>query len=152
MVFSGGNLSPGNPKSCSLLWFSNAARYLPFALEIEPLNLCLLKSTGLHVNGEFADVPSNEGIMPLWDACEEFLKSTTFKPRKISELIKKLSAKPYKLKQGFLDFWIPTYLYIKKQDFSLYGTNGAYIPNINMEFFELLQKHSISCYRRKRMA
>ena len=101
----------------------------------------LLKSTGLHVNGEFADVPSNEGIMPLWDACEEFLKSTTFKPRKISELIKKLSAKPYKLKQGFLDFWIPTYLYIKKQDFSLYGTNGAYIPNINMEFFELLQKH-----------
>lgn len=101
----------------------------------------LLKSTGLHVNGEFVDVPSNEGIMPLWDACEEFLKSTTFKPRKISELIKKLSAKPYKLKQGFLDFWIPTYLYIKKQDFSLYGTNGAYIPNINMEFFELLQKH-----------
>lgn len=101
----------------------------------------LLKSTGLHVNGEFADVPSNEGIMPLWDACEEFLKSTTFKPRKISELIKKLSVKPYKLKQGFLDFWIPTYLYIKKQDFSLYGTNGAYIPNINMEFFELLQKH-----------
>ena len=101
----------------------------------------LLKSTGLHVNGEFTDVPSNEGIMPLWDACEEFLKSTTFKPRKISELIKKLSAKPYKLKLGFLDFWIPTYLYIKKQDFSLYGTNGAYIPNINMEFFELLQKH-----------
>lgn len=101
----------------------------------------LLKNTGLHVNGEFADVPSNEGIMPLWEACEEFLKSTTFKPRKISELIKKLSAKPYKLKQGFLDFWIPTYLYIKKQDFSLYGTNGAYIPNINMEFFELLQKH-----------
>ena len=93
------------------------------------------------MNGEFTDVPSNEGIMPLWDACEEFLKSTTLKPRKISELIKKLSAKPYKLKQGFLDFWIPTYLYIKKQDFSLYGTNGAYIPNINMEFFELLQKH-----------
>ncbi len=101
----------------------------------------LLKSTGLHMNGEFSDVPSNEGIMPLWEACEEFLKSTTFKARKISELIKKLSAKPYKLKQGFLDFWIPTYLYIKKQDYSLYGANGAYIPNINMEFFELLQKH-----------
>ena len=101
----------------------------------------LLKNTGLHVDGEFADVPSNEGIMPLWDACEEFLKSTTFKTRKISELIKKLSAKPYKLKQGFLDFWIPTYLYVKKQDYSLYGANGAYIPNINMEFFELLQKH-----------
>lgn len=101
----------------------------------------LLKSTGLHVNGEFTDVPSNEGIMPLWNACEDFLSSTTFKARKISELIKKLSAKPYKLKQGFIDFWVPTYLYIRKQDYSLYGANGAYIPNINMEFFELLQKH-----------
>ena len=101
----------------------------------------LLKNTGLHVNGEFVGTPTNEGIMPLWNACEEFLASTTYKARKISELIKKLSAKPYKLKQGFLDFWIPTYLYIKKQDYSLYGANGAYIPNINMEFFELLQKH-----------
>ncbi len=101
----------------------------------------LLKNTGLHVSGEFADAPTHEGFMPLWNACEEFLASTVYKARKISELIKKLSAKPYKLKQGFLDFWIPTYLYIKKQDYSLYGANGAYIPNINMEFFELLQKH-----------
>ncbi len=101
----------------------------------------LLKNTGLHENGAFADAPDNEGFMPLWDACEEFLASTTYKPRKISELMKKLSARPYKLKQGFLDFWIPTYLYIKKQDYSLYGANGAYIPTINMEFFELLQKH-----------
>ena len=101
----------------------------------------LLKNTGLHVNGEFVGTPTNEGIMPLWNACEEFLASTTYKARKISELIKKLSAKPYKLKQGFLDYWIPTYLYIKKQDYSLYGANGAYIPNISMEFFELLQKH-----------
>ena len=101
----------------------------------------LLKSTGLHANGEFAGAPAQEGIMPLWKACEEFLSSTTYKARKISELIKKLSSKPYKLKQGFLDFWIPTYLYIKRQEYSLYGTNGAYIPNISMEFFELLQKH-----------
>lgn len=101
----------------------------------------LLKNTGLHVDGEFSDAPTNEGIKPLWDACEEFLTSTTFKARKISELIKKLSAKPYKLKQGFIDFWVPSYLYIRKQDYSLYGANGAYIPNINMEFFELLQKH-----------
>ena len=101
----------------------------------------LLKSTGLHKDGAFASQPSNDGIMPLWNACEEFLASTVNKPRKVSELIKTLSARPYKLKQGFLDFWIPTYLYIKKQDYSLYGTGGAYIPNVNMEFFELLQKH-----------
>ena len=102
----------------------------------------LLKHTGLHADGAFASQPNKEGIMPLWNACEDFLASTTNKPRKISELIKLLSARPYKLKQGFLDFWIPTYLYIKKQDYSLYGNGGAYIPNVNMEFFELLQKHS----------
>ena len=102
----------------------------------------LLKNTGLHVNGEFADAPSNEGFMPLWRASEEFLQSSENKARKVSELIKILSVQPYKLKQGFLDFWIPTYLFIKRQDFALYdASKGAFMPNVNMEFFDLLQKH-----------
>ena len=102
----------------------------------------LLQNTGLHVNGDFADKPSNKGFMPLWDACEDFLKSSESKARKISELIKVLSAQPYKLKQGFLEFWIPTYLFIKRQDFALYdASKGAFMPNVNMEFFDLLQKH-----------
>lgn len=80
--------------------------------------------------------------MPLWDACEEFLRSSENKARKISELIKLLSAQPYKLKQGFLEFWIPSYLFIKRQDFALYdASKGAFMPNVNMEFFDLLQKH-----------
>lgn len=102
----------------------------------------LLLNTGLHQDGDFADVPTNDGFMPLWNACEEFLQSSENKARKISELIKLLSAKPYKLKQGFLDFWIPTYLFIKRQDFALYdASKGAFMPNVNMEFFDLLQKH-----------
>ena len=57
------------------------------------------------------------------------------KARKVSELIKILSAQPYKLKYGFLEFWIPTYLFIKRQDFALYdASKGAFIPNVNMEF------------------
>lgn len=102
----------------------------------------LLLNTGLHQNGDFADAPTNEGFMPLWDACEDFLKNSENKARKISELIKILSAQPYKIKQGFLDFWIPTYLFIKRQDFALYdASKGAFMPNVNMEFFDLLQKH-----------
>ena len=102
----------------------------------------LLRNTGLHQGGEFSDAPSNEGFLPIWIACEDFLKSTENKARKISELIKMLSTQPYKLKQGFLDFWIPTYLYIKRQDFALYdASKGAFMPNVNMEFFDLLQKH-----------
>ena len=102
----------------------------------------LLKNTGLHNNGEFADMPTNNDFMSVWNASEEFLKSTENRARKISELIKLLSTQPYKMKQGFLDFWIPTYLFIKKQDYALYDAlRGAFIPNVNMEFFDLLQKH-----------
>lgn len=102
----------------------------------------LLLNTGLYQNGDFADAPTNKGFIPLWEACEEFLQSSENKARKISELIKILSAQPYKLKQGFLDYWIPTYLFIKRQDFALYDAlKGAFMPNVNMEFFDLLQKH-----------
>lgn len=102
----------------------------------------LLLNTGLHQDGDFADSPSSKGFLPLWEACEEFLNSSENKARKISELIKLLSSQPYKIKQGFLDFWIPTYLFIKRQDFALYdASKGAFMPNVNIEFFDLLQKH-----------
>ena len=102
----------------------------------------LLKNTGLHTGSGFADAPTNDGIATLWDASMRFLKSTVGKQRKISELIKILISQPFKLKQGFLDFWIPTFLFIKRQDFALYDANrGAYIPNVDMLFFDLLQKH-----------
>ncbi|MCQ2233668.1 MAG: hypothetical protein MJZ24_02875 [Paludibacteraceae bacterium] len=101
----------------------------------------LLKNTGLHVNGEFTDTPTNQDIKTLWDACEEFLISTREKARKLSELVKKLSAQPYKIKDGVLEFWLPTYLFIKRQDYSLYGENGQYIPNFNIELLDLMKKH-----------
>jgi len=102
----------------------------------------LLKNTGLHRNGQLADAPSNPEFESVWSACEDFLHSTISKPRKVSALIKLLSSQPYKLKQGFLDFWIPTYLFIRRQDFALYSVSrGAFMPEVNMEFFDLLPKH-----------
>lgn len=101
----------------------------------------LLKNTGIHVNGAFADRPSDVGILTLWDACKEFLKSTTERPRKVSELVKILTSQPYKIKDGLLEFWLPTYLFIKRQDYSLYGKNGQYIPNFNIELFDLMKKN-----------
>ena len=102
----------------------------------------LLRNTGLHTDGQFTDTPTNDGFITVWNACESFLESTEHKARKISELIKLLSTQPFKLKQGFLDFWIPTYLFIKRQDYALYdASKGAFIPHVNIEFFDLLQKH-----------
>ena len=106
--------------------------------------LALLKNTGIHRkdnDGMYTfGSPLDPGIMPLWDACEQFITSTVDHPRKLSELIKILTSAPFKLKQGVIDFWIPIYLYIKQQDFALYGAAGNYVMNINREVFDLLWK------------
>ena len=101
----------------------------------------LLRNTGLHVDGEFAETPANPDIRTLWDACEDFCNSTREKPRKLSELVKKLNSQPYKIKDGVLEFWLPTYLFIKRQDYALYGGNGQFIPNFNVELLDLMKKH-----------
>lgn len=104
--------------------------------------LTLLKETGLHDGKNFRDRPTDEEFCQLWDACEEFLNGTKHKARNLSELIQLLSTAPFKMKQGFLDFWIPTYLFIRRQDFALYSvSHGAFMPEVNMEFFDLLPKH-----------
>ena len=103
----------------------------------------LLKSTGIHreINGVYTLAePTSEVITDLWNACEEFLESTIEKQRKLGDLIKILKSAPFKLKQGFLDFWIPIYLVIKKQDYSLYDSNDTYIRNLNREVLDILQK------------
>lgn len=103
----------------------------------------LLKNTGIHreANGAYTlGEPTSNLIADLWNECELFLNSSIEKQRKIGDLIKSLKSAPFKLKQGFLDFWIPIYLIIKKQDYSLYDSEDRYIPYINKEVLELLQK------------
>ena len=102
----------------------------------------LLKDNGLHIGGTFGDVPCDDKIKPLWESSERFLKETEVHAKKSSELIRRLSLPPYKIKQGVLDFWIPTYLFLRRNDISLYdAATGSFIPNMNIEFFNLLQKH-----------
>jgi hypothetical protein len=103
----------------------------------------LLKNTGIHrkINSAYTLCePNNDAVKYSWNKCEDFLKSATEKQRKLGDLIKELKTAPFKLKQGFLDFWIPVYLIIRKQDYSLYDSEGRYIPNINREVLDLLQK------------
>ena len=104
----------------------------------------LLKETGIHEkrNGIWSlGNPSTESVSHLWECCENFLQSTIDKKRKLSELIKILQAAPFKLKQGFIEMWLPIYLIVKKQEYSLYSDSDAYIPSINREVLDLLQKN-----------
>lgn len=102
----------------------------------------LLKTTGLHNENGLQDHPKDKsGIDTLWQASMEFLKSTIGKPQKLSELVKILSEKPYKIKQGFIDFWLPVFLIVKQNDYALYETEtGAYCPKLNEPMFDLIQK------------
>ena len=107
--------------------------------------ISLLKNTDIHRQDEDGTyvfgAPSDEKVLEFWNACETFVAKTVDRPRKVSELIKILMSRPFKLKQGFIDFWIPIYLYIKQQDFALYGAAGNYVMGINREVFDLLWKH-----------
>ena len=107
--------------------------------------ITLLKNTGIHRQDEdgayIFGTPTDERVMAFWNACESFIAKTVDRPRRVSELIKLLMSRPFKLKQGFIDFWIPVFLYIKQQDFAMYSANGSYVMNINREVIDLLWKH-----------
>lgn len=101
----------------------------------------LLKNTGLHNENGLQEKPTNEDISTLWNISEKFLKSTVGRAKKLSELVKILSEKPIKLKQGFIDFWLPVYLIVKHNDYAIYETDsGAYCPKLEDYMLDLLPK------------
>lgn len=106
--------------------------------------LSLLKLNGMHKeteNGYMLGLPSEgNSFIPLWNCCEEFLASSRNKQKKLGELITILKRPPFRLKQGFLDYWIPTFLIIKKDDYALYS-GDVFVPTINREVLDLMQKN-----------
>lgn len=111
----------------------------------------LFHETGMHRLDEdgsyYLDEPTTDGIMPLWNVCCGFLQNSIEKEQKLTSLIKILKEKPYKLKQGVIDFWLPIFLYVKQQSFALYNGN-TFVLDINKEVFELLQKRPGDFYVR----
>lgn len=100
------------------------------------LYLTLVKNTGIHTECGLG-APSDPTFEHLWNACDDFFKSTYEKQRRLSELTSILASAPFRLKQGFIDCWLPTLLIIRKEDFALYS-DGQYIPYINKEVIDLI--------------
>jgi len=105
--------------------------------------LSLLKGNGISPIRENAtDVISidiNSTFYKLWSASEDFLESAKSEQLKISELNELLSKRPFKLKQGLIDFWVPTFLFLKRDDFAIFN-DDSYIPNLSVENLELIAK------------
>ena len=104
--------------------------------------LTLLKKTKIHrvTNGiGILTKSTDETFDQLWKAGEKFLASTKHKERNLNDFITLLSNRPFKLKQGFLDFWVPIFLLSKSDDFALFE-NGNYVPDINPDILDLIYK------------
>jgi ribosomal protein S15P/S13E len=106
--------------------------------------LSLLKENGISpVRENILDVMSidkNSSFNRLWRASEDFLESAKSEQLKISELSEMLSKRPFKLKQGLIDFWVPTFLFLKRDDFAIFS-DESYIPNLSEENLELIAKY-----------
>ena len=103
--------------------------------------LTLLKNTGLHykVDAMYGFKNPNSDFKDLWNISEEYIKSASVQPRRITEFIDLLSLKPLGLKKAFIDHWVGTFLFIKREEFALYYQD-RYEPNINFDNIELINK------------
>ena len=104
--------------------------------------LSLLKDKGLHtkVNDAWTwHKPHDKSFDRLWIVGEQFLESSKGKERNLQEYIDILLSKPFKLKQGFVDFWVPIFLLAKADEYALFDNNG-YIPSLNEDILELINK------------
>ena len=103
--------------------------------------LSLLYATGIHLkskNGYLLTAPHDDSsFQPLWKLCIRFLDSSKVNRRNLDELVQLLSSKPFKLKKGFLDYWLSIFLCIKQEDYALFGPHG-YIPSLSVDILELL--------------
>ena len=104
--------------------------------------LSLLKDKGLHafVNNIWCwQQPTDKSFDKLWNAGSQFLENSKGNERNLREYIDLLLSKPFKLKQGFIDFWVPVFLLSRADEYALFDNNG-YIPSLNEDILELINK------------
>ena len=106
--------------------------------------LSLLKENGISPIREntfsIASINKISTFNKLWKTSEKFIESAKSEKKRISDFSEVLCKRPFKLKQGFIDFWIPTFLFIKRDDFAIFNYDG-YIPNLSDENLELIAKY-----------
>jgi len=106
--------------------------------------LTLLKENGIELYSDKINfntqVRRTSSFSPLWKHSMDFLGSAKKSRRTVSELIIPITKRPFKLKQGLIEFWTATFLFIKRDDYALFGESG-YIPYLTDEIIELVIKY-----------
>src|SRR5690606_2815009 len=94
---------------------------------------------------EVISIHKKSSFNKLWRASEDFLESAKSEQLKISDLCEILAKRPFKLKQGLIDFWVPTFLFLKRDNFAIFNADG-YIPILSEENLELIAKYPDKYY------
>ncbi len=108
----------------------------------------LLKRAGIHkkIGTEYTlTKPDSEDFIKLWNTSNSFLDQAKSTKKSLLDFIDLLSVAPIKLKQGVIDFWIPTFLFIKRGDFALYGDQG-FIPYIDDNILYMMTRNPKEFY------
>lgn len=104
--------------------------------------LSLLQYSGIHrcEDGDWVlSYPTDNTFAALWQTGLDFLESSKGKGRSILDFIELLSSKPFKLKRGLIDYWLPIFLIAKNDEFALYNDKG-FIPELSWDLFEIMSK------------
>ncbi|WP_149241337.1 hypothetical protein [Dyadobacter sp. 32] len=105
--------------------------------------LTLVKENGLsfHAAESSSDrlIHENSSFLMVWDECMSFIEQAKQSRKKVSDLVSRLSEKPFKLKQGLIDFWVPTFLFSKRNDFAMFSDEG-YNPVLTGDILERISK------------
>ena len=100
--------------------------------------LSLLQNTGIH-NGYALGRPVDGSFNALWNECIRFLDDAKAARMSVHILVERLKKRPLRLKQGFIDFWLPIFLFICRDDYALFDEKG-YIPDIDDETLVLVSR------------
>lgn len=101
----------------------------------------LLKANGIQLLSDKLqdglEINPNSSFYDVWKASEDFLYGTKNGKRPIGEFLALLRNKPFKLKEGLIEFWVGSFLFIKRNDFSLFAS-GSFVPNLTMDILDSL--------------
>jgi hypothetical protein len=108
--------------------------------------LSLLQTTQIHKRNhklgyfELSPPPKESVLFDLWQTSKKFLKTAASK-RNLSELYSELAKAPFKLKRGFVDFWVPIFLLANKEDYALFHVEGGFIPFLDEDNLAFIHKN-----------
>ena len=98
--------------------------------------ITLLQENGLLANGEL-QMSQDSSFYELWNYSCSFLEYARKEKLSLRDFVEGLLQKPFKLKQGFIDVWLATFLFLKRTDFALYD-DTQYITELSFETLDLV--------------